>query len=88
MTPEPFVTAEDIAAHLKITRRQALEMTRKRIIPAHPLVTGNRRRQWRYKISEVDSVIGSRAEKASPSTADGGIGQDAHRRYNSNRQSP
>ena len=67
MTPEPFVTAEDIAEHLKITRRQALAMARKQIIPAHPLGTGKHRRVWRYKISEVDSVIGSGAHKPSTS---------------------
>jgi hypothetical protein len=57
MTTEPFVTADEIAKHLKITRRQALAMTRKRIIPAHPLGTGEYRRVWRYKISEVDSTL-------------------------------
>jgi len=67
MTPEPFVTADDIAKHLKITRRQALEMTRKRIIPAHPLGTGEHRRVWRYNISEVDSTLGSGAHKLSTS---------------------
>ena len=40
MTPEPYVTADDVATHLKITRRQVLEMTRKRIIPAYPLGVG------------------------------------------------
>lgn len=67
MTPEPFVTAEDVAEHLKITRRKALEMTRKRIIPAHPLEPSQHRRVWRYKISEVDSAIGSGGQKPSPS---------------------
>jgi len=67
MTPEPFVTAEDVAEHLKITSRQALEMTRKRIIPAHPLGTGKHRRVWRYKISEVDSTLGTGAHKSSTS---------------------
>ena len=37
MTPEPFLTAEEVAAHLKITRPQALEMARKGVIPAHPV---------------------------------------------------
>jgi hypothetical protein len=64
MTLESFVTADDIAEHLKITRRQALEMTRKRIIPAHPLGTGKHRRVWRYKISEVDSTLSSAGRKA------------------------
>jgi hypothetical protein len=63
MTPEHFVTADDVAAHLKITRRQVLELTRRRIIPAHPLGTGEHRRIWRYKISEVDAAISSGARE-------------------------
>ena len=68
MTPEPFVTADEIAKHLKITRRHALEMTRKRIIPAHPLGTGGHRRVWRYKISEVDSSMSSGGHRPSTPT--------------------
>lgn len=64
MMPEPFVTADDIAAYLKVTRRQALEMTRKGHIPAHPLGTGEHRRVWRYKISEVDDAITSGIRKS------------------------
>ena len=63
MTPEPFVTADEIAAHLKVTRRQALEMTRRRIIPAYPLGVGQYRRVWRYKISEVERAIASGRRK-------------------------
>jgi hypothetical protein len=59
MTPEPYVTADDVAEHLKITRRQVLEMTRKGIIPAYPLGVGEYRRVWRFKISEVESAIAS-----------------------------
>ena len=73
MTPEPFVTAEEIAAHLKITRRQTLEMTRKQLIPAHPLGTGKHRRVWRYKISEFDLVIGSSERKPSTSNEEGAL---------------
>ena|SRR6516162_3101098 len=87
MTPEPFVTADDIAKHLKITRPQALEMTRKPIIPAHPLGTGEHRRAWRYKISEVDSTMSSSGRRLLCQTSEG-IGQHAHPRYNAIRQSP
>jgi hypothetical protein len=61
--PEPFVTADEIAAHLKITRRQVLEMTRCGLIPAHPLGVGKSRHVWRYKISEVESAISSGIRK-------------------------
>lgn len=67
MTPEPYVTADDIAEHLKITRRQVLEMTRRGLIPAHPLGVGEHRRVWRFKISEVEAAIASGARKPSAS---------------------
>ena len=65
MTPEPYVTADDIAEHLKITRRQVLEMTRRGLVPAHPLGVGEHRRVWRFKISEVEAAIASGARKPS-----------------------
>src|SRR5712691_50687 len=59
MSPEPFVTADEIAAHLKTTRRQVLDMARKGLIPAHPICHGSRRKMWRFKVGEVDQVIAS-----------------------------
>lgn len=64
MTPEPFVTATEVAEHLKIMRRQVLEMARKNRIPAHPICFGSRRKMWRFKLSEVDQTIASRTSKA------------------------
>jgi excisionase family DNA binding protein len=61
MTPEPFVTAEDVADHLKIQRRQVLEMARAKTIPGYPVCLGRSRRMWRFKLSEVDQAIASRA---------------------------
>jgi Helix-turn-helix domain len=61
--PEPYVTADDLAAHLNITRRQVLEMTRRGLIPARPLGVGKSRHVWRYKISEVESAIASGIRK-------------------------
>ena len=72
MTPEPYVTADDVAEHLKITRRQVLEMTRRGLVPAHPLGVGEHRRVWRFKISEVEAAIASGARK--PSTPDTSLG--------------
>lgn len=63
MTIEPYVTSDDIAAHLKITRRQVLEMTRRGLIPAHPLGVGKFRKLWRYKISEVEIAVTSGVRK-------------------------
>jgi excisionase family DNA binding protein len=70
LTPEPYVTADDVAEHLKITRRQVLEMTRKGVIPAYPLGVGQYRRVWRFKISEVDAAIASGTRKPSATNED------------------
>jgi excisionase family DNA binding protein len=63
MPPEPFITANEVAEHLKITRRQALDMARKRQLPAHPICFGRRRQIWRFKLTEVDQAITSGTPK-------------------------
>lgn len=55
--PERFVDADALAEHLSVARRQILEMTRRGIIPGHPLGVGRSRKAWRYKISEVEAAI-------------------------------
>ncbi len=62
---EPFVDANTVAAHLKTTRRQVLEMTRRGTIPGYPLGTGSSRRVWRYKLSEIDDCLTARGRKKS-----------------------
>ena len=59
--PEHFVDADALADHLSVTRRQVLEMTRRGIIPGHPLGVGTRRKVWRYKISEVEAALAAPA---------------------------
>lgn len=61
--PERFVDADALAEHLSVARRQILEMTRRGIIPGHPLGVGRNRKVWRYKISEVESAVASGARK-------------------------
>jgi excisionase family DNA binding protein len=68
MIPEPFVTANEVAEHLKITRRQVLEMARRNKLPAHPICFGRQRRIWRFKIIEVDQAVASGTPK--PANAD------------------
>ena len=67
MTREPYVTADEVAAHLKMTRRQVLEMTRKGFLPASPLGLGQYRKTWRYKLDEVEFAIASGNGKPSAS---------------------
>ncbi len=79
--PERFVTADDVAEHLKITRRQVLEMTRRGIIPAFPLGVGQYRKVWRFKISDVEAAIVSGTRKPpSASNEDRGLAETPPRR--------
>ena len=52
--PERFVDAETAAAFLSITRKYLLKLSRLGLIPAHPFGVGSRK-QWRYRISELES---------------------------------
>ena len=67
---EHFVDSNAVAEHLNVKRRQILEMTRRGIIPGHPLGIGRSRQVWRYKISEVEAALVSGVRKpcASPKT--------------------
>ena len=60
---EAFVDANTVAAHLKTTRRQVLEMTRRGIVPGYPLGIGSKRRGWRYKLSEIDAIVTGGSKK-------------------------
>lgn len=66
---EQFVDANTVAAHLKVTRRQVLEMTRSGILPGYPLGTGSSRRVWRYKLSEINAWVTAAGRKKSPDRA-------------------
>ena len=57
MSPESFVTADEVAQHLKIRRRQVLQLARENAIPAHSICFGRRRRTWRFKLTEIDQAI-------------------------------
>lgn len=55
---EPFVDVETIAQHLRLTKRQVLKLVRKGSVPAHAIDPSARRKTWRFKVSEVDKVMG------------------------------
>lgn len=62
MSPhEEFVTANEVASHLKVTRRRVMEAARKNLIPAHPIRFGGRRSTWRFKLSEIDAALANTA---------------------------
>jgi excisionase family DNA binding protein len=50
---EPYVGPEEAAEFLKTGRLKIIRMARSGSLPAHPLGRG-RRRQWRFKLSELD----------------------------------
>jgi excisionase family DNA binding protein len=51
---EPYVSPEEAAAFLKTNRLKVIRMARLGALPAHALGRG-RRRQWRFKLSELDN---------------------------------
>ena len=55
--PEPFVDTECAAKFLAIERRQLLVMARSGAIPAYPASLGSRRKQWRFRLSELSAAI-------------------------------
>jgi hypothetical protein len=74
---EPFVDAQAVAHFLSINRRQVLEMTRRGLIPGHPLGIGTSRRIWRFKLSEVDAAVASGAREPASFAEGTGLAQKA-----------
>ncbi len=54
---EPFVDAELVAEHLSIERRQVLALARDGVLPGHPVDPRSKRKDWRFRISEVDAAM-------------------------------
>lgn len=67
VAPEPFVSAERVAAHLDIERRQVLNLTRSGRLPAHPMDPTAVRKVYRYKLSEIDAAISGTQKTLAPS---------------------
>jgi phage terminase Nu1 subunit (DNA packaging protein) len=53
---EPYVDTKRAAEFLSVGRKRLQKLSREGKIPAHPVLSGprNRRRTWRYKLSELD----------------------------------
>lgn len=77
--PERFVDAETAASFCSITRRQLLMMARTGAIPAYPASLGSRRKQWRFRLSELAIAITKGLKKS--------VSESASRVDNSSRQS-
>ena len=64
---EPFVSA-DVAAHfLCVKRRFLLQLARRGIAGAYPLGTGNKRKVWVFRLSELAASV-MRNETAIPNS--------------------
>ena len=63
---EPWLSAEDIAAHLGVTKDTAYSWITEKAMPAHKIG-----RLWKFQVSEVDSwVRGGGASANSDSAKD------------------
>lgn len=60
MTPEPFVSAQEAAKFVGISRRFLTELARRGIGGAYPLGTGCLRKTWVFRLSELAEAIGRR----------------------------
>jgi hypothetical protein len=56
-TPERFVSADEAAKFLSVTRRYALELARSGIAGAYPLGTGSKRKIWVFRLSELAAAV-------------------------------
>jgi hypothetical protein len=76
---ERFVDAETAASFCSITRRQLLMMARTGAIPAYPASLGSRRKQWRFRLSELAAAFTKGLQKR--------LSENTSRVDNSSRQS-
>jgi hypothetical protein len=58
MAPEPFVSALEAAKFVGISRRFLIELARRGISGAYPIGTGELRRTWVFRLSELAAAIG------------------------------
>jgi hypothetical protein len=55
--PERFVDADAAAAFVGVTRRTLLRKVRAGKIPGHPLDPEAKKKDWRFKLSELDRYL-------------------------------
>jgi excisionase family DNA binding protein len=62
---EAYVSPEEAARFLKTSRLSVIRMARSGLVPAYPLRAG-KRRQWRFKLSELDKHMQRELNSAHP----------------------
>ncbi|MGA8153696.1 MAG: helix-turn-helix domain-containing protein [Terriglobales bacterium] len=65
---ERFVSADTAAMFLGITRRTLLQKVRAGKIPGHPLDPSAHRKEWRFKLSELDRFLAARLNSSEQPT--------------------
>jgi hypothetical protein len=60
LRPEPFVSADEAAEFLSIDRRFLLALARRGIAGAYPLGTGECRRTWVFRLTELAAAIAAK----------------------------
>jgi Helix-turn-helix domain len=58
--PEPFVSAQEAAKFVGISRRFLTELARRGIAGAYPIGTGELRKTWVFRLSELAAAIDRR----------------------------
>jgi hypothetical protein len=64
MAPEPFVSAHEAAKFIGISRRFLTELARRGIAGAYPIGTGELRKTWVFRLSELAAAIGRKDDEA------------------------
>jgi hypothetical protein len=57
LAPEPFVSAQEAADFMGISRRFLMELARRGITGAYPIGTGAMRKTWVFRLSELAAAI-------------------------------
>jgi hypothetical protein len=65
MAPEPFVSAQEAAKFIGISRRFLTELARRGIPGAYPIGTGELRKTWVFRLSELAAAIDRTHDTAS-----------------------
>jgi hypothetical protein len=65
MIPEPFVSAQEAAKFVGISRRFLTELARRGIAGAYPIGTGELRKTWVFRLSELAAAINCNSDRSS-----------------------
>jgi excisionase family DNA binding protein len=65
LRPESFVSADEAAKFLSVKRRYLLELARRGISGAYPLGTGNKRKIWVFRLSELAASVARNETRSS-----------------------